>query len=169
VDQQAIMEAWARASAPGAGHEALEPTIGVWRAKTTVWFGDGPPNVTGGRVEKKWSLDGRFVEMRYEGDPGPHGVFRGVGLLGYNNIAKRYESIWIDVMSTAMLFQTGQYDAAKKALSIVGEQHESITGGTVRVRSVTTIRSKNEHVMENYVTGPDRREHRTLEVVQTRV
>jgi len=167
MDQNAMMEAWAKASSPGEAHHKLEPMIGTWDVQTSVWFGPGDPMVSGGKVTKRWALGGRFLLQDYEGDETPMGRFFGKGMLGYNNISKRYQSVWIDTMSTAMLVQTGDWEG--DALVLVGDQHESISLGTVRVRSVTRIVTDDRHTFENFVTGPDGNEMRTLEVIHSRV
>ena len=166
MEQNAMMEAWKRASAPSEGHERLAPMIGTWDVQTSVWFGPGDPMVSGGTVTKKWALDGRFLVQEYEGDETPIGRFFGMGTLGYNNMAKQYQSVWCDKMSTAMLVQAGGWE--RDALVLIGDQHESISLGQVRVRSVTRIVNDDRHTFENFVTGPDGNELRTLEVIHTR-
>lgn len=166
MERNAMMEAWVKASSPCAAHEMLEPMIGSWDAKTSVWFGPGDPMISEGKVTKKWALEKRFMLQDYVGEDTPMGRFSGQGTLGYSNMAKRYESLWIDTMSTAMLFQTGAWE--NEALVLIGDQHESISLGLVRVRSVTRINSNDRHTFENFVTGPDGNEMRTLEVVHTR-
>lgn len=167
MEQNAMMDAWIKASSPCEEHAKLEPMVGSWDAQTSVWFGPGDPMVTTGKVVKQWALDKRFLLQDYDGEETPMGRFFGKGTLGYSNLAKRYESLWIDCMSTAMLFQTGNWD--RDALVLVGDQHESISLGLVRVRSVTRIVSGDRHTFENFVTGPDGNEMRTLEVIYTRV
>ena len=166
MDENAMMEAWFKASAPGEAHHRLEPMIGTWDARTSVWFGPGDPMISSGKVTKQWTLDGRFLLQDYEGDDTPMGRFVGKGLLGYSNMARRYESVWIDTMSTAILVQMGAWDG--DALVLVGEGHETVSLGLVRVRSVTRIVSDARHTFENFVTGPDGNEMRTLEVIHTR-
>ena len=166
MEQNAMMDAWVKASSPCAAHEQLEPMVGTWDAETRVWFGPGDPMVSTGKVTKQWALEKRFLLHDYEGEETPMGRFFGKGTLGYSNMAKRYESLWIDTMSTAMLFQTGNWE--DDALTLIGDQHESISLGLVRVRSVTRIVSDDRNTFENFVTGPDGVEMRTLEVIHTR-
>jgi len=167
MDQNAMMEAWVRASSPGEAHHRLEPLVGSWETNTNVWFGPGDPMISSGKVTRQWALDGRFLMQEYEGEQTPMGSFFGKGMLGYNNLASRYESVWIDTMSTAILVQMGDWEG--DALVLVGDQHESVSLGLVRVRSVTRIVSDDRNTFENFVTGPDGNEMRTLEVIYTRV
>lgn len=166
MNQQELMDAWVAASSPCEEHHRLEPMIGSWNAKTSVWFGPGDPMVSAGVVTKRWALDGRFILHDYTGDQTPMGRFSGMGILGYNNISKKHQSVWIDTMSTSMLVQSGGWEG--DALVVEGDQHESVSLGTVRVRSVTRIVSNDRHTFENYVTGPDGKEMRTLEVIHSR-
>jgi len=166
MDQNAMMEAWMKASTPGEAHQRLAPMVGVWSAETTVWMGDNEPMVQRGAVQKEWMLDNRFIRQTFTGESSPMGQFFGFGLLGYNNIARQYESVWVDTMSTAMMLQHGDFEGDE--LVLTGDQHESITMGTVRVRSVNTIIGPDEHLFENYVKGEGGEEKRTLRVVYTR-
>lgn len=167
MDQKTMMDAWVRASTPGEEHARLCPLVGTWAARTSVWFGPGDPMVSGGVVTKRWALEGRFLLQDYLGDETPMGRFFGMGTLGYNTISGRHQSVWMDTMSTAMLIQSGGWEG--DALVVVGDQHESISLGTVSVRSVTRIVTDDRHTFENFVTGPDGKAMRTLEVVHTRV
>ena len=166
MDQNAIKEAWIKASSPCAAHRKLDPMTGEWDAQTKVWFGPGDPMVSTGRATRQWALGDRFQLIDYVGDDTPMGRFFGKGSLGYSNMAERYESVWIDSMSTAILVQYGNWEG--DALVLIGEGHESISLGLVRVRSVIRIVSEDRHTFENFVTGPDGNEMRTLEVIYTR-
>src|SRR3989442_441387 len=62
TDEKAMMEAWAKVATPGEAHKWLEPVVGTWDAKITMWMTPGaPPQESTGTSENKWVLGGRFV------------------------------------------------------------------------------------------------------------
>ena len=40
--------------------------------------------------------------------------FEGMGIVGYDNLLKKFVSVWIDNMGTGLMPGTGTYDAATK-------------------------------------------------------
>src|SRR5438034_10300694 len=85
MDEKAMMEAWAKVAAPGEAHRWLEPVVGTWDAKITMWMAPGaPPQESTGTSENKWVLGGRFVEQRYEGKCMGQ-PFSGLGYTGHDN------------------------------------------------------------------------------------
>ncbi|HVN30508.1 MAG TPA: DUF1579 family protein, partial [Thermoanaerobaculaceae bacterium] len=89
-EQQAAMDAWMKVATPGEGHKALEPMIGSWNVKSTMWEKPGePPQEGGGVAENSWVLGGRFVKQEFQGEFGGM-KFQGLGYTGYDNFKKKY-------------------------------------------------------------------------------
>lgn len=85
-----------------------------------------------------------------------HGqTFEGMGALGYNNVAQRFESVWQDSLHTGIGYMTGQLDSAKKELTMTGECTDPSTGQAATVRSVTRWINDNEYVTELFMRGSD--------------
>ena len=151
TDEKAMMEAWAKVATPGEAHKWLEPVVGTWDAKITMWMTPGaPPQESTGTSENKWVLGGRFVEQRYEGNFMGQ-PFSGVGYTGYDNYKKKYIGTWMDTMGTMMMISQG--DAAGKTLTMTSTMDDIMKGKTVTVKSEIKIVAPDHHVMEMW--GPD--------------
>ena len=105
---------------PGEAHRKLDALTGTFKAKTTMWMSaDAPAQISEGTSETKWILDGRFVQQTFKsefmGRP-----FEGMGITGYDNVAKEYNSIWLDSMATGIMKGTAQYDGATQTFAEAG-------------------------------------------------
>src|SRR5262245_36767913 len=67
---------------PGEAHKALEPLVGTWHAKVKMYAKPGEaPMESEGTMTRKWVLDGRFLEEKFEGNFGGM-AFKGQGFTG---------------------------------------------------------------------------------------
>jgi hypothetical protein len=162
TDEKAMMEKWVQVATPGAGHKWLEPVIGTWDAKITMWMAPGaPPQESTGTSENKWVLGGRFVEQRYEGtfmgQP-----FSGVGYTGYDNYKKKYVGTWMDTMGTMIMVSQG--DAAGQSLSMTSTIDDVIAAKPVNVKTEVKILGADHHVMEMWGPDPNGKQFKTMEI-----
>ena len=102
-DQQAMMEAWKKASIPGEMHKKLNDMVGTFDASVRMWMDPTkPPEDSTAVSVNKWVLGDRFVESKYEGtmmgEP-----FNGLGYTGYDNVQKRYVGTWMDSTTTGIM------------------------------------------------------------------
>ena len=112
-EQQAEMEAYAKAGTPGAAHQALASTVGNYDLKVRSWMEPGgPPMEEAGTATRAMALDGRVrvesVSSKMMGAP-----FTGHGMLGYDNVTGKYWSTWNDSMSTGLMVSEGTCDASR--------------------------------------------------------
>ena len=167
-EQQATMDAWMKVATPGEGHKALEPMIGSWNVKSTMWEKPGaPPELGSGTAENSWVLGGRFVKGDFQGELGGM-KFQGLGYTGYDNFKKKYVGSWMDTMGTMMMTTIGTVDPSGKVFTATSTMDDIMTGKPMTVREVTHIVDNNKHVMEMF--GPDLsgKEFRMMELVYTR-
>ena len=156
------------AGKPGAEHKALEPMVGDWNAEVKLWMApDAPPNVTKGSAKSKWILGGRFVQQEFKGEfmgkP-----FQGIGLTGYDNMKKKYNSFWVDDVSTAMFTSEGGGESGGKAITLEGKYDCAMTGEKDKAsKQIVRIVSRDKHVFEMYdpSQGPN---VKTMEITYTR-
>jgi len=161
-DQQKAMEAYMKAAAVTADHEALKFFVGHWDASATMWMMPGtPPSTSKNTVDAFLVLGGRFVQMNYKGTMMGQ-PFEGLQITGYDNMQKTYTTFWIDNTSTAFYLLAGPYDKATKAYDQKGTWADPM-GGTTPVRTVTRIVGPDEFVFENYMKLPDGKEFKSLE------
>lgn len=159
------MMAWVT---PDEHHKALEPLIGEWDGKVTIWLEPGAtePLVSTGTATREWAMDGRFVIEHIKARmPGVAGEYRGMGIIGYNTVENRYETVWIENMATYMTFMEGTLDPEKKVLTFEGEVLDPMTGQRTHSRYVTDMSDPNRHLGFGYATGPDGKEYKNFEGV----
>jgi len=166
-EQQAEREAWAKAAQPGPEHKLLDYMVGAWDVNGKFWMSpEDEPTPISGTSDAKWILGGRFVHYVFKGDDPEH-AFEGSGCTGYDNIQKKYISIWMDTEMTGWVTDVGTYDAAAKTFTYTGEFRTPM-GQTVKSRSTIKLVSNDEHVLTMYHTKPGQKENRVMELVYKR-
>ena len=168
-EMQAMMAKWKEASTPAEGHKVLEPLIGTWDA-TTKWWKDanGQPEESKGTSNAEWILGGRFIQQKYSGTSMGQ-PFDGIGVTGYDNLAKKYQTSWIDNMGTGMMTGSGTYDAASKSITDAGSFSCPMTGGERTYRSVLKFIDDKSYSYEMYMNDPKTgQEFRGMEIIYTK-
>jgi hypothetical protein len=166
MDDKATMEAWMKIATPSAAHKWLEPLVGAWDAKVTMWMAPGaPPEMSTGTSETKWVLGGRFLEQRYEGSFMGQ-PFSGVGYTGYDNYKGKYVGTWMDTMGTMIMVSQGE--AVGKTLAMTSTVDDVFTGKPTKIKNAVKIVDPDHHVMEMW--GPDStgQQFKTMEIHYTR-
>ena len=169
ADKAAMMEKMKKLMSPSDAHKVLEPLAGKWTYTAKFWMDpSGKPEETTGSSENELIYGGRFLKQTVKGtwmgEP-----FEGAGYTGYDNIRQQYESIWMDSMSTSMMTSTGAYDAATKTLTQSGSCSCPLTGEKNRqVRSELLITDKDHNTYSSFMSGPDGKEFKAMEIVYTR-
>jgi len=164
----AAMEAMMKAATPGPEHKRLEPLVGSWNCVVRMWMApDAPASEVKGKTTRKWFLDGRFLQDDTEGEFGGM-PFRGFGLTGYDNLQKKYTSMWADNMNTAIMTSQGTYDASAKTFTYVGEMIDPITTQKTKMKDVIRVEGTDKHRLESYKVAPDGKETKMMEVIYTR-
>lgn len=166
-EQQAEMEAFAKAGTPGAPHRDLASTVGTYDLKIRNWLEPGaPPVEETGTATRTMALDGRVrvetVRSAMMGAP-----FTGQGMLGYDNVAGKYWSTWNDSMSTGLMVSEGTCDASR-ACTFTGTWNDPIKKGPVTGRMTTHWTSPTTEVFEMHAPGRDGKEMKMMEITYTK-
>lgn len=169
-EQQAMMEKMTKLGSPSEGHKALSPFIGKWTSVVRYWMAPGgPAEESKGTNVNEWALGGRFVEQHYTGTMSNGQPFEGLGITGYDNIRGEYQSIWLDSMMTGIMYGTGSFDAAMKAVKVSGEFSCPMTGEKNRwFRFEWKVIDNDHHTYYSYAKTPDGKEFRNMEITFTR-
>ncbi|HEU4684570.1 MAG TPA: DUF1579 domain-containing protein [Nitrospira sp.] len=167
MDPQAMMELWKKLATPGAPHQLLAGLAGSWTTATKEWMEPGkPPTESTGTAEMKMLLDGRFLYQQYNsqmmGQP-----FGGIGINGYDNLTKKYVTVWIDTMGTGMFFMEGTASSDGKTITLRGS-HPEPGGGSMSHRAVWTIADADHQTFEMYGSHGKEKEMKLLEIAYTR-
>lgn len=157
-----------KAGAPGEFHKHLQPLIGKWNTTTKYWFTqEAPPEESTGSVDRKWILGGRFVSEDYRGTAMGQ-PFSGFGLMGYDNIQKKYDTVWIDTMGTGVFTQSGSCDDSGKNFTFSGKNLNPMTGQKEWGKTTLKIINNDKHVLKMFEKGTDGKDFLKLEIVATR-
>ncbi|MBI3306841.1 MAG: DUF1579 domain-containing protein [Candidatus Omnitrophica bacterium] len=161
---------WKEKTVPGTNHAVLNTLVGNWNYKVR-WSmtPTGPVNESSGTSTNRWIMGGRYLEQTYTGtmmgEP-----FQGLGVTGYDNMKKEYQSMWIDNMSTGMMIsEGGQYDDAAKTISESGAFSCPMTGEVNKIfRAEWKIADADHYSYEMYTNAPDGSEFKSMEINYTR-
>lgn len=169
AEQQAMMEAWKKASTPGDPHRQLVSQFeGTWTTRQSMWMEPGKdPIVETGKSVNTAVFDGRQIRMDYSGQFMGQ-PFQGLGFSGYDNVKGKYVSSWMDNMSTGLFVSEGEYDPATKTYTYRSQMPDPMKPGTlVPVRDTVRIVDPDHHVFEMYETR-DGKEAKTMQIEYTR-
>ncbi len=164
-----LMAKWDAFMKPGPEHKVLEPLVGKWTTHVKWWMDPAaPPEESDGTGEVKWIMEGRYLQESHKGTSMGK-PFEGMGLVGFDNMKKKYVSTWIDNMGTGITTSQGMYDAAKKTISYTTEGLDPTMTKYVPMRIVDTFVDANTFKMEMY--GPDKsgKEFQSMEILYKRV
>jgi hypothetical protein len=167
---QRMMEQMAKYGTPGQGHEFLKKYAGDWDVAITSWpMTGGQPQTSRGTMKNTLLFDGRYVKGEFEGAMGG-ASFKGLEIIGYDLYAKRYTTVWVDSMSTAILTLGGTLDASGRVLTETGTAPDPMTDGKTqqKFKNVTTFMADGTYKFEMFMVGPDGRESKGLELLCTR-
>src|SRR5215475_4068771 len=92
---EALLTALDEAGKPGAEHKKLQPFVGHWTFTMKLWADPSqPPAELKGTIERKWIMDGRFVQETARGECAKTGkTFEGMGLVGYDAGQKKFSLV----------------------------------------------------------------------------
>lgn len=150
-EQKAEMAGWMALAQPGEHHEHLAGYAGKWKAKMKMWMAPGAePMLAESEAEAKWIFDGRFLEWHYGGDF-QGSPYSGMGIDGYNNADKRYESILLDNFGTLIVFYEGDCSADGKVREMRGSFTNPMAGSVVEQRNVFSWIDDDHFKLESFM------------------
>lgn len=160
-------------SMPSEGHAKLKPLAGKWNF-ITKWqmTPNAPWDESTGKTEFKWIMGGRFLVQDLKSDPSPSMggmIFEGHGMMGYDNISKKYWNTWLDTMGTGIMFTEGTADGSGKTFTSTGKYNCPMVGGEKTAKTVLKIEGDDKAVFQMFDKTPDGTEFASLEVTYTRV
>jgi hypothetical protein len=166
-DHDAMMEKWKEYSTPNENHKVLGALVGDWDYTIKWWMSpEAKPEVSKGTSEVEWIMGGRFIQHEVEGTSMGQ-PFEGMGVMGYDNEKKQYQSVWIDNMGTGVMRGSGSYDSTTKTLTDEGT-FSCPAEGEKSYRGVTKFIDQDNFTYEWYMAGPDGKEFRAMEIVYAR-
>ncbi|MHC4989689.1 MAG: DUF1579 family protein [Planctomycetota bacterium] len=168
ADMTDALRAMMEMATPGRHHHVLDRLIGSWTGEFTVRSTpEATPMVFTGVVDRRWVLEGRFIEERVEAE-GPMGTLKGIGYIGYNNFDQQYESVWMETGSTAMSFEKGTLHGDRMLLHLRREHRDPASGRVVYSWGKLDMSDPNRHTYVANETSPDGTTFRAREGVLVR-
>ena len=124
----AITARYQKAAAVGEEHKWLAGLTGKWKtsSKQSIKPNSTPIEATG-TSEFKLFMEGRFL-IENNSSNGAQGAAQGMGIVGFNNVTGKYERIWFDSRSTAMLKSEGEYVKDLDAIKWADQWCDPVTG-----------------------------------------
>lgn len=167
-DPEADMEMYMKLSQPGDHHAHLAKLAGKWKTEGKAWMAPGAePSEMNGKSEAVMVLGGRFLKTTYTGEYMGQ-PFEGLGYDGYDNMNNEHVGMWMDTMGTYIGEWTGSCSAGGKVLTSFSEMKDP-SGGTVKMKGVTTILDDDHYKVEMWVIAPDGSEFKNMEFTATRM
>ena len=163
------MENMVKAATPGEPHKHLAKMAGQWTFTNKMWMDPSqPPAESTGTMQAETILDGRYVQSVWKGNFMGQ-PFEGHGTDGWDNLAKKYVSSWVDNMGTGILYSTGTCEQGFKVCTSSGDMIDPMTGQPSSMRSVITWSDDNNFKNELYGKDPSSgKEVKMMEMVVTR-
>jgi len=165
---RARLEALQKASTPGEPHKKLDALVGTFDTRVRSWIDPSkPPEDSTGTSVNSWVLGGRYVEQQFEGtmlgEP-----FTGIGYTGYDNIQKKYVSVWLDTAGTGMIYLIGSVDATGKTIAGRATMWDPVYAKPFPVESKLVITDRDHHSFELVGKAPNGRMSKLVEIQYTR-
>ena len=147
--------------AAAADSKALDAWIGTWTAEVEA----GGQRSQGREVCRR-DYGGTWIVSEFEGEifGAP---FKGLGLLGYDEVRRAYVSTWIDSVTPSLTVSEGQLSADGKVLKSTATGVDS-EGQPVVTESITTFRDARTRVFELAHVQPDGSRFTGLKITYTR-
>ena len=117
---------------PGPELEVLKKLIGTWELTM-----DAGGTKSSGTATYKEALGGLWVFSDVDAELFGS-KFQGHGMESYDAQKKKYVSVWADSMGGGVVVTEGDYDPARKTLTMTGTG-PGMDGATTRYKSVTTL------------------------------
>jgi hypothetical protein len=158
-----------KAQAPGEQHASLKKLAGKFDCDITMKMtADAPEMRSKGKNVNEMIFGDRFMKSDFASDfmgkP-----FKGINYVGYDNLKKKWVSVWFDDMDTGIMTAEGSGDADGKSVTYTGEFPCPLDGGKMRAfRQVITVESDDKYTFEMYETPQGQGEFLSMKIVYTR-
>ena len=167
MDPQAMMEMYQKLATPGEPHKQFESLAGSWTTQTKEWMEPGKtPTEASGSADMKMVLGGRYLQQDFTGEMMGQ-PYTGMGITGYDNMSKKYVSIWLDTMGTGPFMMEGTGSADGKTITLKGS-HSEPGGGKMTHRAVWKIVDSNTQTFDMWGNHGGGKEMKVMEIVYTR-
>ena len=152
---EADMQACMLAGTPGEMHAHLAEAAGTWEGKTSMWMAPGTEPMTSECTSTiKVAMDGRFTQCEMKGEMPGMGPYQGFGIYGFDNVAQKFVSVWIDNHGTGVMNGVGELSADRKTTTWRYTYNCPMTKKPGVMREVERITGPTTKTLEMFGTDP---------------
>lgn len=168
-DAAAIQAAMELMTKTGAEHAALFKAVGDWDVQSSMWMEPNTPAMTSkGTASFTQILDGKWMRQDFHGEMMGQ-PYTGLGVSGYDTVAKKYVATWFDNGSTGFMTMTGESKDGGKTITYSSElPFCPMTGGSMAMRHVLVYESADKLTYTMYNTPKGGSESKGMELIYTR-
>lgn len=167
-EQDKMMKAWMEYASPGANHKYLEGMAGNWDVAMKMWMYPGAePAVDKGSADAKMILGGRYLYV-YNTGQAMGMPMEGIFITGFDNLSKKFNSLWIDNMGTGFFPSSGTLDETGKIKTETGMWDDYTSGKKVPVKLIHKVIDADKYVFEMYMQDIKGVEFKSMEATYTR-
>ncbi len=161
--------AWSADTAvPGRHHARLADFVGTWDIHARFWRRpETAPLESIGTAELCLILGGRFLEQRQEGSHLGKPT-SGIGYVGFDSAKRRYVSLWLDDLSTAIMRTEGPPDPSGKTIRTRGTIDDTAAGEPQSIEEVMTLVGPDRFTYEAWIGPSGGKLARIMEIVYSR-
>jgi hypothetical protein len=166
---EALLKALAEAGKPGVEHKKLEPFVGQWTFTMKLWTDPSQaPAEAKGTIERKWIMDGRFVQETARGECAKTGkTFEGMTLVGYEAAQKKFSVVKVCGVCGTITSGLATCNSSGTRFECVREECCPLTAQKIKARDEVVIESNDRIVVNLYKTINDH-EMKVGEIVSIR-
>ena len=151
-EMEKMEAAWEASMKVGDEHKFLQKMEGNWTYTSTNFMNPTQPEVSEGKAKKEIILGGRYLQEINNGTT--FGMpFEGRNLYAYDNILRKYRTIWIDNLGTG--FMIGEGTREGQTLTTYSTYPDIMGGPDQIYKIVYTVKSSEEHSMEMLMATPE--------------
>lgn len=116
-----MMKKHAEYATPGEPHQALAALAGKWTYLSKWWAApEAKPEESRGHVTFKMVLGGRYLQQEMKGKAMGRD-FEAIGYTAFDNLKKKYYTVFLDNMGTGVVRGQGEFDAQTRTYTDKGE------------------------------------------------
>lgn len=166
-DEKMMMEKMQQAATPGAAHSKLDSLAGKFTVRAKNYMdSSGQVHESTGSAQRTWLMGKRFLEERFQGEHRGE-PFTGTGVMGYDNVTRKYIGTWYDSMSTGITTFNGTMSG--NTIKYKGMMSDPIAGKEVPYTMNFRIVNNDTQTMEMWGAGPDGKQMKWMELTYSRV
>lgn len=157
------MQIWMEYMTPGPMHEMLASQVGEWKTISKYWMDPSvEPMTYEGLAKTEMILGGRYQKSNHNAEV--MGMpMEGISLVGYDNTAQEFTSIWIDNLGTGTAVAKGRFDKESNSISMMGTMIDPMAKDEVNFTQKMKFIDDNHFTLEMYLNLDDK-EFKSMEI-----